>query len=190
VKRNSFIFATFALAALITPCAAQAQEASGPETVQSINDKRVADLVTRAVAKQKAATKIRPTDPAAADKLSAEADALYAAAMASQEKSDGIIGGVQAGERAEALERERMENQKDMYGKPSFWDKVGDKALDLISSTLSSLIQQWIAGGGEDDALLNRINELQDERDRLTNERDNPTGGDGVGRIITDPNGN
>ena len=77
-----------------------------------------------------------------------------------------------------------------MYDEPGFWDKVGNKSIDIIGDMIAGLIQKWMDGGGEDDDLLNRINELQDERDRLTNERDNPENGDGMGRIITDPTGN
>lgn len=86
----------------------------------------------------------------------------------------------------------QSERDREMYDRPGFWEKFGDKAVDIMGSMISQLLQQWIAGGGQDEDLLNRIKELQAERDRLTNERENPgpgAGDSGLGRIITDSTG-
>jgi hypothetical protein len=160
-------------------------------SVRSINDQRVGALMQQAAdLNADANTAAQNKDYATATRLRNEADALYAKAQQSQTQTEGMVGRMNQVEAQIENDKTRLDNEKDMYGKPSFWDKVGDKALDTGWSLLDNMIQKWLDGGGEDDELLNQINNLQDERDRLLNERDNPAAGGGVGRIITDPNGN
>lgn len=74
---------------------------------------------------------------------------------------------------------------------PGFWDKVGDKAIDLIADLLKEAIKNWMNNPTKEN--LRRIEDLERERDRLLNDRSNPNpgGGDnGVGRPIYDSNGN
>src|SRR5690606_16950137 len=75
---------------------------------------------------------------------------------------------------------------------PGFWDKVGDTALSLIADLLKNAIKNWMDNPTDEN--LKRIEELEAERDRLLNDRNNPdpgTGSDsGVGRPIYDENGN
>ncbi|RMG16205.1 MAG: hypothetical protein D6731_06745 [Planctomycetota bacterium] len=89
----------------------------------------------------------------------------------------GRLGEVQA----------RIESEQEANKKPGFWDKLADKGVDILGELISTLLQRWLAGGGQDDDLLDQINQLREERDRLLNGGDGT--GDGVGRIITDPNG-
>ena len=86
-----------------------------------------------------------------------------------------------------------------MYDKPSVWEEAGSQILQGLIAALMDVGKQklndWINGGGEDDALLDQIRDLEDERTRLEDELANGpgTGGNnngGLGEVITDPNGN
>ncbi len=182
--RNSFIIAS--VFALVGP-AALAQDATPPKSLEEINNARVAALTTQAAQLYTDAS--TEPNPQVAAQMRRDADDLYARAEQSKGKADGMVGRMNQVEAQIANDKQRLDDQKDMYGKPSFWDKIGDKAIDTGWGLLDSMIQKWLDGGGEDDDLLNQINSLQDERDRLINERDNPAAGSGMGRIITDPNG-
>lgn len=110
-------------------------------------------------------------------------DALYAEYLKGAERTNSITGAM------DRLTRE-MENAN-ANRPPGFWDKVGDTALSLISELLKGAIQNWLNNPNEEN--LRRIEELEAERDRLLNERNNPdpgTGTDGIGRPIYDDNGN
>ncbi|MCO5167033.1 MAG: hypothetical protein M9894_11780 [Planctomycetes bacterium] len=74
---------------------------------------------------------------------------------------------------------------------PGFWDKVGDKAIDLIADLLKDAIKNWMNNPNAEN--LRRLEDLERERDRLLNDRNNPNPGgsdNGVGRPIYDANGN
>jgi len=197
MMRNSLWCVAGMLLLLGAPSVAQAQQ--DPDAIRQLSDAQVKQLTEEAAAKfaqakqldAQAAQARAAGNTTLANQLTAQADqlrqqghALYDQAQQRQAQTEGLIGRMnETTARIDAMDK--------AYDKPGFWDKVGDKAIDIIGDLLSQLIQQWIAGGGQDDDLLNRINELQDERDRLLNERDTSGGGgtDGLGNIITDPNG-
>ncbi len=101
---------------------------------------------------------------------------------AAKRQTSGIVG-----------EMNRVTSQIDanQRSQPGFWDKVGDKAIDIVGELLKMAITNWMNKPTEEN--LRRIEELQRERDRLLNERNNPTPGttdNGAGRPVYDSNGN
>lgn len=74
---------------------------------------------------------------------------------------------------------------------PGFWDKAGEKALDIIAELLKQAITNWMNKPTEEN--LRKIEALERERDRMMNERNNPVAdnpANGFGRPVYDSNGN
>lgn len=159
--------------ALGTPSGLQAQS---EEQVRELGQKEIEALVE--------AAKNEP-DPA-------KRAELYRKATERQAEIEGMVGKINSASAQIEGQEASAERDREIYDKPGFWDKVGDKAIDVIGDMISKLFDNWINGGGEDDALLAEIEGLQDERDRLLDERNNPNPGEGdngLGRIITDSTG-
>lgn len=76
---------------------------------------------------------------------------------------------------------------------PGFWDKAGTAAIGIIGELLKAAITNWMNNPTKENEA--RIAMLEAERDRLMNERNNPTNNDGTGtngtgRPVYDSNGN
>lgn len=104
------------------------------------------------------------------------------------------------------LERQRLENERlkaqierekaqaEATKPPSFWDKALDALLRVGEGMLGNAGNKLVDNlfnpnndPADDQALIDELTRLQEEYDRLRNERDDANGG--LGSIITDPTG-
>ncbi len=105
------------------------------------------------------------------------------------------------------LERQRLENERlaaqierekaeaEAAKPPGFWDKVGDALLDVGKNMLNQAGSKFVdnlfnpdkGSDAENQALIDELTRLQDEYDRLDENRNDT--GNGLGTVITDPTG-
>lgn len=116
------------------------------------------------------------------DQKQAAYDKVYSEWLKGKQETAGLVGNI---------DRVSVEMDRSAaYRPPGFWDKVGDTALGIVGEMLKEAIKNWMNNPTEENR--RRIEELEAERDRLMNERNNPNpGGDGgLGRPVYDDNGN
>ncbi|MBL4844743.1 MAG: hypothetical protein JKY65_04385 [Planctomycetes bacterium] len=126
----------------------------------------------------------------------------YGTAANQAAKNDGMAAQIRLLEARIEGDKAIAERNREANDRPSVWDRAGSQILQALIAMLMDVGKQklndWINGGGKDDALLDQIRDLEDERIRLEEElagggpggTNGGSDNNGLGEVITDPNGN